>query len=483
MGTSLRDKAVAGGFWNAIERFGTASFLFVSNLVLARLLTPDDFGCVGMILIFVEISSAIVDGGFSSALIQRKGATQTDFSTVFYWNIILAFALYSLLYVTSPLIAAFYEIEKLNLILRVQGLVLIFNAFSMIQTTILTKELSFRYLAKRKLLAVFVGTVVGILCAFMGCGVWSLVAKTLLTSVVASIIFWIYTPWYPSLTFSFPSLRSLFKFGSFMFLSSITNKVYSNTISLVLGKGFSSSILGYFTQARKLEDIPRQVVSSIIKNVSFPVLSSINDNSVKMDVAIRKSLALLCFVCFPLSVFPMLIAKPLILFLFSEKWLPSVPYLQVLCLHSAIAGIVDYNLQILKATGRSNLLFYTGVLRKGLGILLILSGLAFGVYGVLWAFVLSHYLGFVIITYPMHRFTNYGTFKQIRLMLPYMLISFFAGVVTFILVSLFSSHLPHLFNMLLQLLVFMSAYILLSMTMQLPGYDIAKEITIKLLRK
>lgn len=474
MSESLKDQVIKGASWNGLERFGTAFFLFVSNLVLARLLSPDDFGCIGMLMVFISISDAIVDGGFGAALVQKKNASQIDFSTIFIWDVVLSLLLYLILFLLSPLIADFYEMDSLSTILRVQGVVLLFNGLSNIQRTMLTRQMNFKKQARINLSAMIIGSCLGILCAFCGMGIWSLVVKLLSTSILACICFWLTTTWFPNRCFSIKSLKSLFSFGGFVFLTSITNSIYSNIISLVIGKSFSSTTLGYFTQARKLEDIPRQTISSVVNNVTFPAFSSIQDDKIRLKKAISESLKFLSFINFSLTILMMVIARPIILLLFSEKWLPSVPYFQVICLYGLIMSIIELNLGVYKAVGKSNLLFITGIIRRVIGITLIISGTLWGIKGVLIGYVVGQYISFVIVSYPLNTIIGYSLLDQIKHMLPNLIVSIIAGIFSYFIV--FGVELNPFMLCCIQVIVFCVTIVLLSILFKIEGYQLAKKI-------
>ncbi len=420
---TLRDKTINGGLWMGIERFATSTFLFVSNIVLARLLCPEDFGILGLLLVFVHLADSIIDGGFGAALIQRKNATDKDFSTIFYWNLFVSILLYVIVFFTAPKFSEWFSEPSFAKLLRVTGIVLIINALCVIQRTKLTKDLNFKKLANINLFSALVATIICIICAYFGFGVWSLVVKVLLTSIFASVFLWRKSNWYPQKIFSIESLKSLFNFGAFMFLTSMVNSLYINIISFVLGKKFSTRELGFFTQARKLQDVPREAVTAIVTNVTFAAFSTIQDDRERLLLAIKKGLATLCFMSFPLTFFLMIAAKPLILLFFKEKWLPSVEYMQIICLYGLLMSIIDFNQGVLKAVGKTKHLFVTGITRKTLGIVMIILGALWGVKGLLSMYVLSQVVGFVIVAFPLGKIINYGLFPQIKQMLPSFLLS------------------------------------------------------------
>lgn len=475
MAKSLKEQVVAGAFWNGIERFGTAFFLFVSNLVLARLLSPDDFGCIGMLMVFISISEAIADGGFGAALVQKEQVSRLDYSTIFIWNILVSIFLYVVLFFCAPLIAAFYNIDSLAFILRVQGIILLFNGLCIVQRSMLQKNLMFKKLAKVNVTATIGGTVLGIFCAFIGWGIWSLVVKFLFTALMTTVILWIGSKWKPVIRFSKDSFRNLFSFGGFMFLTSITNSIYQNVISLVIGKSLSSATLGYFTQARKLEDVPRQTISSIITNVTFPAFSQLQNDKGRVFTALRNTVALLGFVNISFSVLLMIVAKPLVVLLLSEKWIQCVPYFQVICLYGVGMGFIDLYQSVFKGLGKSNYLFYTGLLRKSIGVILILLGAQWGMKGILFGYVVGQFIGIVIVSIPIKRIINYGLLRQASDIMKSALPSLFAGLATFITYQYFEIH-NNLISVLAQGSCFLALLIVVSVIFRVQGGMIIKDL-------
>lgn len=468
MSENLKSKVVKGAFWNGLERFGTAFFLFVSNLVLARLLSPDDFGCIGMLMVFISISEAIVDGGFGAALVQKKYVTSLDYSTIFLWNILVSIVLYGVLYLGAPTIAAFYKIESLTIILRVQGIVLFLYGLCIVQRSMLQKNMMFKKLAKVNIFATIGGTVLGIFCALIGCGIWSLVVKFLFTALMTMVLLWIGTKWRPKLDFSIDSFRLLFRFGGFMFLTSITNSIYQNVVSLVIGRNLSSATLGYFTQARKLEDVPRQAISSIIANVTFPAFSKLQDDNTRIFNAVRKTIALLGFVNISFSVLMIIVAKSLIILLLSEKWIQCVPYFQVICLYGIGMGFIDFYNSVFKGLGKSNYLFYTGVLRKSIGVALILLGVNWGMKGILFGYIAGQLVGVVLMSFPIKIIIDYGLLLQTSDVLKNGMPALCAGLAT-VLLEQYVDVQNTLLLLVLQSICFLSLLLLITVAFKVQG--------------
>lgn len=381
--------------WNAVERFGSSFFLFVSNLVLARLLSPDDFGCIGMLLVFISISDAIVDGGFGSALIQKKNPTATDYSTVFYWNLSLSFVLYAMLFLTAPLIADFYEIPLLSDILKIQGIILVINALMLVQQNVLRKQLAFGRIAKINLSSVIFGTSVGILFAYWGAGVWSLVAKLLVTGIVQCLAYWRYNRWRPLWVFDWQSITSLLNFGSFMFFNSILNRLYYNVLSLIIGNCFSPMELGYYTQAGKLQDVPRNCISSAVINVTFPIFSGIQDDIARLKNAFSKCIRSIAFVYFPMAIILIVVARPLITVLFTSKWLPMIPYFQLLTVAGLLTTLFETHTNVIKSLGKSKGVFILEFVLRTIGLIIIVISIKFDMIGLLIGYTLSQFLFYI----------------------------------------------------------------------------------------
>ena len=475
MPESLKSQVIKGTIWNGLERFGTAFFLFLSNLVLARLLSPDDFGCIGMLMVFISVSDAIVDGGFGAALVQKKDVRSIDYSTIFIWNVIVSVALYIVLFISSPAIASFYNIDYLEIILKVQGIVLLFNGLCIIQRSMFQRDLMFKKLAKINLSATIIGTLLGIICAFAGLGVWSLVAKLLFTSVIASMLLWVKSDYLPSLKFSWKSFSTLFNFGSFMFLTSMTNSIHSNSISLVIGKGINSAALGYFTQAQKLEDIPRQTLSSVVMNVAFPAFSKLQDSQKELVFSVRATTRLLSYINFSLTILMMVVARPLILLLFSEKWERSISYFQMICLFGLIYTITEFYNSILKAKGESRILFITNLIYKVLGVLLIFWGAFWGMRGILLTFVVSYYIGFALVSYAICKTIHYTFASQIGDLLPSLVIAFISGLATWLAMTIVDCD-HHVVSLLIGVSIFMSVSILASHIIKFEPYCFLKDL-------
>ena len=335
--SSLKQKTISGIIWSAVQRFGTMIISFVSNIVLARLLTPDDFGCIGLLAIFIVVANVFVNGGFAAALIQKPNPSKEDYSTVFIWNILVSMLFYLGLYLAAPYIAVFYSIPLLSAVLKVQGIILIINALSAIHLSVLRKNLQFKEMSIIQIIAISISVATAIVLALKGWGVWALVAQQLLNSAITTILLWFVCSWKPELFFSWRSFRQLFDYGAFLLLSDILNSICDNIQGLVIGRRFTAGDMGYYSQAKKLEEVPTQSISQVVSLVSFPVFAKLQNDKQKLYVAVRKSLMSMNFLNFPLMILLVVVAEPLLTLLYSDRWLDAIPYFRILC----ISGIVN----------------------------------------------------------------------------------------------------------------------------------------------
>ena len=311
---SLKKQSIQGVIWTGIQQFGSQGISFIVSILLARLLTPSEFGLVAMILVFISISETILDSGLSQSLIRTVDPDTSDYSTVFYFNLVVSLLLYGILYLSAPFISMFYEQPALTELLRVLGLILIVKAFSIVQLTKLTKEMNFKLQTIISLPALLSSALVAVIMAFNGFGVWSLVAYRLIREILNSSLLWIYSKWKPKLLFSILKFKYHFKFGVNLLFSGILNGVFNNLYALIIGKYFSAAQLGYFNRANNLKQLPVQNLGNILNKVTYPIFSKINNNDQKLRKAYLKVIGLSIFVMSPIMIFMGVLAKPLILF-------------------------------------------------------------------------------------------------------------------------------------------------------------------------
>ena len=417
---SLKQKAVSGLIWASIQKFGTLGISFISNIVLARILSPDDYGMIGMLAIFIALSNTFIDGGFGSALIQKRRPSETDYSTVFYFNILFSLILYIILYFCAPTIERFYkDLSGLSHILRIQGIVLVLNALTVVQFNKLRKNMNFKLLSRINIYSALFSVAVAIVMAYLGFGVWSLVFQQISLSAANSLLLWLYCRWKPIPNFSYKSLKELFGFGSFIMFSNLLNSLGNNINGLLIGKFFSPSTLGYFSQAKKIEDLSSIGILTVIEQVTYPMLVEVKDDYRRMTNVLAKFNNLLLAVVIPFMLCLLLTAQPIIVLLFSDKWLLSVPILQILAIHGIFICMQGSNYNAIAAIGKSKILFKWTIIKRVANLaLLIVFLLLWGFDGLMWGIVAT---GAVITGCNMYLVDIHIGFKmwmQVKLMIP-----------------------------------------------------------------
>lgn len=457
MQQSLKKRTINGLIWSALQRFGALAISFIANLIIARILDATIFGTIGVLLVFVAISQSIVDSGFTAALIQRKDVTQVDYSTVFFWNLFVSGILVIVLYFSAPYIADYYNDAILCTVLRVQSVLLIVHALCVVQTAKLTKELAFKVLSIRNLVATFIGAIVAIVMAYYGYGIWSIVAQELVVGIVGTILLWAYCDWKPSFIFSWKSFKGMFKFGSLIFLSGMVETIYNNIQSLIIGRAFSMKELGYYTQAKKLESIPITTGSSVLSQVLFPAYSSIADDYNRIKRVVRKNISIVSFVAFPFMFFLTIYAEPIITILYTDKWAESIPMFQVLCIGGAFHPLNVANTMLFKSIGRGDIFFILQVVKRVLCIILILFSIRYGLYAMMWTMTITMVLFYSINIYFSHKYFGYTIKEQLSDIMGGILMAIFASVVV-VYISHFSDFTNNVVNIAVGVLAYMVLY-------------------------
>lgn len=437
MESNLKNKAVSGVFWTALQRFGKMGISFVVNLIMARLLMPEDYGAIGILMVFISLSLVFIDSGFANALIQRPSPTENDYSTIFFFNIAVSGVFYIILFFSAPFISNFYDNALLIDLLRVIGLVLIVDALAIIQDCRMRKQLSFKTLSIASISAAITGGAVGIVCAYKGLGVWSLVIYSMTESTTRAIILWVLCKWLPSFSFSWKSLKTLFSFGGFLLANSLLVTLRRNAMAIVLGKLYSARDLGMYSQAKKLEDVPVSSTSAIIGQVTFPFFSKMQDSSNNIKKAQRKSLCAIAFITIPLLSLIIVIAKPLVLFLYTEKWVEAAPYLQILCFVGIFASLQEVSANVVNAMGASKVFFKWSLFKTIFLAFLIYCGSFFGIFGLLSALVINEILSYVINALLAAKFSHYTIWEQIKDFSPIVIASLVASLAAWLVCRLF----------------------------------------------
>ncbi|OYQ32108.1 flippase [Flavobacterium cyanobacteriorum] len=442
---SLRKKTISGLLWTFSQQFGVQFINFFVSVVLARLLLPQEFGLIGMIAIFVAIGNSLVDSGMTSSLIRTENPDDIDYSTVFYTNFSISLLSYFIVYSLAPYISSFFSQDILIGIIRVYCLTFIIRAFSTVQSTRLNKEMNFKTQMLINIPSLVLGGVCGIILAYNGYGVWSLVYMNLIQTCIGTIQLWIYSKWKPKLVFSRERLKFHLGFGYKLTLAGLTDTFVKNFYNIIIGRVFPAAQLGFFTRAKTLQELPITNISAALNKVTYPVFSSIvNDNTKLNSVYKRLSQQVFFWVC-PILTASVIVAEPLIKFLLTEKWLPAVPYFQLLCIAGIVTPLNSYNLNILLIKGRSDIYLRLGIVRNIIAVAGALLILPFGMYGLLYGIILSTYLTFFINAYFCGKYIDMSVVNQLKDTLPVFLISILAGLtgyfIEFLLISCFNSDL------------------------------------------
>lgn len=484
--SQLKTKAVNGVIWTFIQRFMSIFIQFISNIVLARLLTPDDYGCIGMLTIFMLLSATIIDGGFSSALIQKKRPTQQDYSTIFFWNLGLSIVIYLILYFSAPVIARFYHTELLCSVLRVQGIVLIINALQTIQVNQLNKQFKFKKISIVTLFSSFISLSVTIIMAYRGYGVWSLVTQNLLMALIPTLIYWYTNKWIPMITFSVKSFKELFNFGFFMFLSSLTSTFANNVQGLLIGHFYNASQMGYYSKAHRTEMLASTSISQVVSQVSYPLYVELQDNQQKLIYTIKRLTLSVSYLTFPMMLLLILLAKPVFILLYSEKWLSAVPYFQILCIAGLAICLQAVNSQSIAAIGKSKVMFIWSFIKQTTGLVFMVVGwYTFGIKGLLIGMVMKSWLIYIINASLVSNYIGYKLWRQLLDITPVLLISILAFVISFYISNLIGASIY--VDACIKFIVYAVSYIVCSVCFKMESYlifkDLAKPYWIKIKSK
>ncbi len=410
---NLKQKTLSGVFWVLLERLSFRLIQFLPTILLARLLTPAEFGLIGMLMIFILLAQTFLDSGFGVALIRKKDADHTDECSIFYFNILVGIVLAVGLFAGAPLIAGFYDQPMLTSLTRWLSLNIILKSFSLIQTTLLTRNLDFKTQLKANLTATLLGGVGGVVAAYAGLGVWSLVIQTLITSGLHTVSLWLISPWRPSLIFSLAALKSMFAFGSNMLFSSLLATFFDNLYHVFIGKVFSAAALGFYTRANSLKDMVLDMTSRNLSRVLFPAMASIQDDNERLRRVYRKYITLITFLHFPLMLGLAATAAPLINLLFSEQWAESVLFFQLMCLSALLYPLSLINLEVLKVKGRSDLFFRLELIKRAMTLVMILITIRWGIVAILIGQIINSIIAYFLNAYYTNRMIGYPISKQI----------------------------------------------------------------------
>ena len=426
----MRNVTISGFLWSTIEKSGQQVLHLIIGVLIARLLTPADYGLVGMIAIFLAISNAIIDGGFGQALIQKKNITSTDYSTVFVFNLIISLALYSSLFFLAPLISIFFQQDELTLIIRLTSVGLILNSLGIIQLSYLQRNLLFKTLAKVNIGSQACSGAIGLYLAYNGYGVYAIVAQSVLSPGFRTIFSLILTNFWVRIAFSIESFKSLFSFGGYLLAAYLLNVIFNNIYLLVIGKYYKITDVGYYSQGKRLQESISVTINQIIQRVLFPLFSSIQDEKKRIKEYTRTIFNVLGLVYIPVMILLIYIANPLITFLLTDKWQGAVIFFQILCLAGIVYPLNSVNTNILKSLGKTRLLFILDLIKKAFIIVAIVLSIKHGILILIWGKVISEFIGYSISKYYSGKEIDYSFLENIQDLGKYLIISIVAiGIV------------------------------------------------------
>ncbi|OAB25999.1 Membrane protein involved in the export of O-antigen and teichoic acid [Flavobacterium fryxellicola] len=424
---SLKKQALSGVFWSSLQLFGTQGVSFVISVILARLLMPSEFGLIAMLSIFMGLGTVLINGGLTQSLIRTQDPDEEDFATVFYFNLVGSILIYIIVFVCAPLIANFYKQELLVLIVRVYAIIFIINAFGAIQLTRLNKMMDFKTQLKISIPSIVLSGLTGISLAYIGFGVWSLVWSSIVQALAGTIQLWYWANWKPLWVFSKEKFNHHFQFGIKLMFSGVLDVIFTNAYTIVIGKFFIPAQVGFYNRADTLQMLPVGTLSSVVTKVTYPLFSSIQNDDVRLKSVYKRIMQMVIFLVAPTLILMAVLAEPLFRFLFTERWLPAVPYFQILCVNGILYPIHSYNLQILTVKGRSDLFLRLEVIKKIIVVMVLLVSFQYGIYGLLYGSVLTSVLAFFINTHYSGKFLNYTGWEQTKDILPIIFVSVLVG--------------------------------------------------------
>lgn len=444
MTSKPQNKAIKGVLWSAIERFSVQGIQFILSIIIARLVMPSEYGLIAMLTIFLAIAQCFIDSGFGNALIQKQNRTETDYSTVFYFNIVVALVFYFILYISAPYIALFYKEPQLNAITKWVGLNIVLISFSIVQRAKLTINLDFKTQAQASLSAVIISGAIAIYLAYHNYGVWALVVQSLLNNFLNTFILALRTKWIPKLVFSKESFKGLFSFGSKLMLSGLLHTIYLNLYSLVIGRFYSSSNVGFYNRSYTIAQYPSSNIVSVISRAIYPIQCSEQNNTEKLSNSFHKYLRMECYIIFPLMIGLAALSKPLIHILLTEKWLPAAPLLAILSIAYMWYPVMVLNNQILNVKGRSDYFLQAEIIKKIIAFAILFITLPFGMKILCLGIILYNIMDMAIIIFYAKKVIKTSYFKQIKELIPILILSVTMGIIVYFITLLFNNNFPAL---------------------------------------
>ena len=480
MGKSDKNSVVINFIWRFAERCGAQLVTFIVSIVLARILSPEDYGQIALITVFTTIMQVFVDSGVGLALIQKKDADDLDFSSVFYFNFAVCLVLYAVMFVAAPFIASFYKDTTLTPIIRVISLTIVISGVKGIQQSYVSRNMLFKRFFFSTLGGTIFSAFLGIGLAYAGFGVWAIVAQQLSNTTIDTLILWLIVKWRPKKMFSWKRLKSLLSFGWKMLVSSLLDTVYNNIRSLIIGRMYSSSDLAYYNQGNQFPHTIVDNIDSSIDSVLLPSMSSAQDDSVRVKVMARRSIKISTYIMAPMMMGLAFCAVPIVKLVLTDKWLPCVPFLRIFCITYMFYPIHTANLNAIKAMGRSDYFLKLEIAKKIVGLGLLFSTMWFGVLVMAYSLLVNSVLSQIINSWPNRKLLNYGYLEQLKDILPGIALAVFMGFCVSLIGLL---HLSNGITLLIQIPFGAAIYIGMSAILHLESYEYLLDMVRQLLKK
>lgn len=465
---NLKNKTVSGLMWRFLERCGAQGISFVVSIVLARLLAPELYGTIALVTVFTAILQIFVDSGMGNALIQKKDADDIDFSSVFYFNMIVCMILYVGMFVAAPFIAGFYNDTELTAVVRVMSLTIVISGLKNVQQAYVSRHMLFKRFFFSTLGGTITAAVVGIGMAYAGFGVWALVAQDLVNKLIDTVVLWFTVKWRPKLLFSLNRLKRLVSFGWKLLVSSLLDTVYSNIRQLIIGKIYSSSDLAYYNRGKQLPNVIVSNINTSIDSVLFPALSSAQDNKESVKTMTRRAIKTSSYIMWPLMIGFAFTAEPIVKLLLTDKWLDCVPYLRIFCIVYAFHPIHTSNLNAIKAMGRSDLFLKLEIAKKILGIAVLIATMWFGVLAMTYSLLFVSVASQIMNAWPNRKLLNYSYLEQVKDIMPSILTSLAACIC---IVPIGMLNIPTIVVLILQVICAIIIYVVLSILFKIDSFN------------
>jgi len=476
----LRERAITGAKWSIIDNAANAGITFLVGLVLARLLSPSEFGVIGIVTIFINLFNTIASGGLDTALIRKNNTTDNDYNTTFYTNLIVSIALIGVTFAISPWLSIFFNEPIIASTLPLMSIILLINAFSLIQNTLLVKQIDFKTLAIISLSASSISGLIAIILAVYGVGIWSLVCQQIIRQTIISILLWIKGRWRPKFRFSIESFKELIDFSWKVLTANVINSLFRDAFLAVIGKVHTSANLGQYSRADQFKNVISSNLSLVVQRVSLPVLSEIQNDTIKLRNSFRKIIIYTAICSFTFGLLLLAVAKPLILVLIGEKWLPAVKYLQIMCLYAIIAPISILNSNLLNVLKRSDLFLKIELIKKIFFCTVIIIGIYFSIETMIWCAVIYYYIDYILTSWYSKKLVRYGIFEQVADLFPIFLI---CALISFIVWSITLLNLHNIITLTIQSVMSVMLYYVTYKVIKITEFKELKEIITKEIKK